>query len=164
MKRSLVIAVGLVLTGFALLLLHEHAHYTQRGQTQVDLRFLGFTNSSVSSLRLARFAVSNMSPWPVVQGEYPNSETHRKAGDDIRLTHSFVGGPRIWQAHESGVALVHLNKFEDQERWRVIATFDRYEDSVVASLHRWRFFLSDYAPLKVPRRNHIKVVTEWNTE
>jgi hypothetical protein len=149
---------------FAAILLEEHEHYAKKGRTSVDLHFLGFTNSSTPTLRLARFAVSNGSPWSVIQRAYPTSETHTKAGEDVKLTHSFEGGPKLWRAGESGVALVYIQKLEGQERWRLIGGFDRYEDPVVASLHRWRLFLSDYIPVNVPHSDHIRVVTEWISE
>jgi hypothetical protein len=161
MKRALIIATVSVAVVLGAVLLHENAHYAEKGQTKVDLRFLGFTNSSTPTVRLARFAVSNESPWSIVQLEYPSSETHRKVGEDVNLVHSFEGGPRLWRAGESGVTLVPLQKVEGQERWRLIAGFNRYEDPVVANLHRLRFFLSDYTAAKVPRWDHVKVVTEW---
>jgi hypothetical protein len=167
MKHYVAIAIILVIVvlgGITAALLHERAHYAQKGRTQVQIRFLGFTNSASSTLRLALFTVSNMSPWAVVRTDYPMAEFQRSSGGDMQLVHSFVGGPKILQAHESEIAFVHLQKVDRQRLWRLDTRFDRYENGLIANLHRLRFFLSDYVRVEVPRWDSVRVFTEWSSE
>jgi hypothetical protein len=92
------------------------------------------------------------------------AEYQRSSGTNIELVHSFVGGPRLLQPHESEIALVHLNKMDDQQPWRLRARFKRYENRVIATLHSLRLYLSDYGPVSVPRWDYVSVTTEWISE
>jgi hypothetical protein len=86
------------------------------------------------------------------------------SGGDIELVHSFQGGPKTLQPHESEIVFVYLKKVEGQELWRLRTRVQRHENRVISILHSLRFQLSDYMPIKVPRWDSANVVTEWISE
>ena len=158
---AVVIFVVLVLGAITAVFLHEKAYYAEKGQTRAEIRFLGFTNSDSSYLRLALFAVSNASPWAIVRTDYSTTEF---LGANTERVGSFVGGSKKLKPHESEIAFVYLDKVEKQRFWRLTAKFDRYEDALVANMRACRFFLSDYIHIEVPRWDSIRVSTEWTSD
>ena len=161
MKRLISITVVVVLFGLVLVFLHEKHYYSKAGQTRVVVRFLEFTNSGVSTLRLATFAISNASPWAVFNFEYAIEEVRQATGKVLSLTHSFEGGSWVLQPQEVMIDHVQISTIE-QTSWRLIADFGRYEDPIIHTLHQVRFHFTNY--ITSPPWDFYRTNTEWISE
>jgi hypothetical protein len=157
MITSTIVAVA----ASGLVLLHERLHYAQAGNTRVDIRFLGFTNREAPDSRLATFAISNASPWPIFNFEYPTEEVLQPSGKTLSLPHSFESGSWVLQPNEVMIDRVQISTI-DRKSWRLVAEFGRYEDPIIHVLHQFRFHFDKY--LNSPPWDFYSTNTEWRSE
>jgi hypothetical protein len=163
------ILVGLVLALLALGLIYEKSFYAHRGDTQVIVRFLGFTNTQDSQVnRYAVFLISNASPWSVEHGPYPNRYVRTTSGtvgrpfiQTFRYGDKFAEGSKLLQRNETELVLVHIDrKRKGDEAWKLQFRCARHRDWLVFHIFRIRLLIGAW-PINGRPLSSCTAETDW---